>query len=80
MNGSSVVDGVLVGSGTLPGRRGAVDWIELPSFRLTRRVTVGTTDRGASYAREGMTVFQGNLWFLPEDGPSRVFQFPVPRP
>jgi hypothetical protein len=67
----------LIASGSLPGRRGAVDWLEFPSMRLLRRVLVGRTDREASLAREAMTVFQDQLWLLPEDNQSRLFVFPL---
>jgi hypothetical protein len=70
--------GFLIASGSIPNRGGAVDWLELPSFRLVRRIEVGTTDRGASLTREGMMVHQGDLWFLPEDDSSRLFQLAVP--
>ena len=40
------VDGRLVASGLLPGRNGAIDWLDYPSLRLIRRVTVGQTSRG----------------------------------
>jgi len=40
------VDGRLVASGLFPGRTGAIDWLDYPSLRLIRRVTVGQTSRG----------------------------------
>lgn len=68
----------LIGAGTIRGRGGAVDWMEFPSFRLTRRIDVGTTDRGAPLTREGMMSFRGSIWFLPEDDSSRLFQLALP--
>jgi hypothetical protein len=68
--------GRIVASGGLPGGSGAIDWLELPSMRLLKRVTAGKTDRGASLTREAMTLFNGELWLLPEDNRSRLFVFP----
>jgi hypothetical protein len=69
--------GFLIGAGSIRDRGGAIDWMELPSFRLTRRVDVGQTDRGASLTREGMMSYRGSLWFLPEDDSSRLFEIPL---
>jgi len=74
------VNGKLVGGGLLPGKVGAVDWLEWPSFRLEKRVTAGRTDRGVPYTNEGMAVRGDRLFLLPEDGPSRLFEFRVERP
>jgi hypothetical protein len=67
--------GFLVASGTLADRSGAIDWIELPSFRLMRRVKIGNTDRQVPYTREGMAIRGPQLLLLPEDDRSRLFQF-----
>lgn len=68
--------GRIVASGGLPGASGAIDWLDLPSMHLAKRVTAGKTDRGASLTREAMTLFKGELWLLPEDNHSRLFIFP----
>jgi hypothetical protein len=68
-------DGKLVGSGLLPGRAGAIDWLDFPSLRVIRRISAGKTDRGEPFTREGMAVRNGRLYLLPEDGPSRLFVF-----
>jgi hypothetical protein len=73
-----VQDGVLVASGNIGGK-GAVDWLDLASFQLQHRMNMGNTDTGAPYTREGMTLFQHQLWLLPEDGASRLFQFELPK-
>jgi hypothetical protein len=65
----------LVASGLLPDRSGAIDWLEFPSFRLKRRITMGKTDRGEPFTREGMAIRGNELLLLPEDGPSRLFFF-----
>jgi len=69
--------GSIVASGVLPGRQGAVDWLEFPSMRLHHQILVPNTDRGEPFTREGMTIFQDRLWLLPEDGPSRLFVFAI---
>jgi hypothetical protein len=71
------VGGKLVASGLRAGKQGAVDWLEWPSLRLSRRVAVPNTDRGVPLTQEGMTIFNGRLLLLPEDGPSRLFVFPL---
>ncbi len=69
------VDGRLVAAGLLPGKNGAIDWLDYPTFHLVRRVTVGQTSRGVAYTSEGMAVRGDQLYLLPEDSPSRLFQF-----
>lgn len=71
------VAGRLVASGLLPGRTGAIDWLDYPSLRLIRRVTVGQTSRGVPYTSEGMAIRGDRILLLPEDSPSRLFQFSV---
>ena len=70
--------GKLVGSGTLADGQAVIDWLELPDFRPVRRLTAGKTDTGAPMTREGMTLWGDEIWFLPEDGASRLFQFDLP--
>ncbi len=71
------VKGAVIASGLLPGKTGAIDWLQLPSLTLLKRITAGSTDRGVPYTNEGMTVRNGRLYLLPEDGPSRLFSFPL---
>ena len=56
-------------------RTGAIDWLDYPSLRLIRRVTVGQTSRGVPYTSEGMAIRGDRILLLPEDSPSRLFQF-----
>ena len=70
--------GQIVGSGTLAGRQGAVDWLDPTTFRLIRRLPIGNTEKGEPYTREGMAVFNNQLLFLPEDNSSRLFFFRLP--
>jgi hypothetical protein len=74
------VDGGLVASGLLPGRSGAIDWLEYPSLRLVRRVAAGQSSRGVPYTSEGMAVRGDRLYLLPEDSPSRLFEFRITSP
>jgi hypothetical protein len=69
------VEGRLVGGGVLPGKTGAIDWLDYPSFRLVRRIEAGQTSRGVLYTNEGMALRGNRLLLLPEDGPSRLFEF-----
>ena len=61
---------------TFGGRAGAIDWLELPSLHLARRVMAGFTDLQLPLTREGMAIHKDQLLFLPEDEPSRLFIFP----
>ena len=67
--------GRIVGGGLLPDRSGAIDWLEYPSLKPTRRIAAGRTDRGVAYTHEGMALLGNRLWLLPEDNPSRLFAF-----
>jgi hypothetical protein len=69
------VNGLLIGSGPLNRQQGAIEWLSLTSFTLTRRILTPLTDRGLSYSHEGMTYRGGRLYLLPEDAPSRLFVF-----
>ena len=71
--------GQLLASGLLQGGQGAIDWLDISSMKLIRRLPMGNTDRSAPLTREGMTVFENRLWLLPEDGDSRLFIFELPR-
>lgn len=71
---------LLIGSGHIAGKLGASEWVSLPELKLVRRVALGETDRGRSFAHEGMTYRNGKLYYLPEDGPSRLFAFRAPWP
>lgn len=74
------VDGGLVASGLLPGKSGAIDWLEYPSLRLVRRVAAGQSSRGVPYTSEGMALRGDRLYLLPEDSPSRLFEFRITSP
>lgn len=64
-------------AGGIRGAEGVIDWLDPRDFRLLRRIRAGKTGRGVIYTREGMAVSGGRLYLLPEDGPSRLFVFPL---
>jgi hypothetical protein len=66
---------LLMGSGPAGKEQGAVEWLKLPGFELVKRIVTHQTDRKLSYSHEGMTYRKGSLYFLPEDAPSRLFEF-----
>jgi hypothetical protein len=69
------VDGQIVAGGLMPGRAGAIDWLDYPSLALKKRVKVDKTDRGDPFTREGMAIRGNQLLLLPEDSASRLFLF-----
>jgi hypothetical protein len=66
---------LLLGSGNTGKTEGALEWVRLPDLVVVRRVVAGVTDRGQPYTHEGMTLRGGRLYLLPEDAPSRLFEF-----
>jgi hypothetical protein len=73
-----MLSNALVGSG-LRDDGGSIDWLQPDTLRLIRRVPVGKTDRGVSLTHEGMAISGDRVYLLPEDSPSRLFVFPLPR-
>jgi hypothetical protein len=73
-----VRNGQLAASGTLAGAKPALDFLDMATMKLLRRVTLGNTDRNQPLTREGMTIFGNKLWLLPEDADSRLFIFGLP--
>jgi len=70
-------DGMVVASGLLSETNGAIDWYRWPSMKLVRSLRSGMTDRQRVFTHEGMAVEGNNLYFVPEDGPSRLFHFVI---
>lgn len=66
---------LLMGSGNSSRETGAVDWLRLSDLSLQRRITTGKTDRNKPFTNEGMTYKRRRLYLLPEDAPSRLFEF-----
>jgi hypothetical protein len=50
---------------TTTSRRSAIDWLEPSGFRLSKRVKMGNTNRGAPFTREGLAIRGGKLLLLP---------------
>ena len=69
--------GEIVASDLLPGRKSAIDRLDLKDFSLGGRLAPGQTDRSDPFTREGMALFKEEIWLLPEDSPSRLFRFPI---
>jgi len=69
------VNGQLIAAGLRKDKSGAVVWLEWPSLKVLRTMDVGKTDRGIAYTHEGFAAVGRTLFFLPEDGPSRLFTF-----
>ncbi|WP_298194051.1 DUF6454 family protein [Novosphingobium sp.] len=73
--------GKLVAGGNVGWLDGTVDWIDPAKMRVTRSLkagfigTVRPFGRGGPITGEGMAIEGRELYVLPEDGPSRVFQF-----
>jgi len=74
------VDGMLVASGSLSRKTGAIDWYAWPSMKLVRSLRAGVDDRGTLYTREAMALKANDLYLVPEDGPSRLFHFVLAKP
>jgi hypothetical protein len=70
--------GSLIGGGLRPGG-GSIDWLDAKDLRLLRRIRAGKTDRGIALTHEGMAIAGDHLYLLPEDAPSRLFVFPLPK-
>ena len=71
----------LVGGGPNSLWTGKLDWIDWPTMKVARSLKVGAVGpvrpfgRGGAYTSEGMAIEGRELFVVPEDGPSRLFQF-----
>jgi hypothetical protein len=76
-----IVGHQLVAGGSRTLWSGSVDWIDLPSMKITRSLRSGAVGlarpfgRGGAYTSEGLAMEGRDLYLLPEDGPSRMFHF-----
>lgn len=61
--------------GTLIGSGGSVQWLDPEELEPLHTYSPGKTDRNVPFANEGMDLRDGKLYFLPEDGDSRLFVF-----
>ena len=70
--------GVLVGAapaGKGEQGGGAVVWMDPETLAVTGVRRVGRTDRGVPLVQEGIELRDGRVYLLPEDTPSRVFEY-----
>lgn len=70
--------GHLIASGLRGADEGSVDWLDAEDLRLQRRIRTGKTSRGVVLTHEGMAIANGRIYFVPEDGPSRVLVYALP--
>ena len=70
--------GRLIGGG-LRADGGAIDWLDPEDLHLVERIRAGKSNRGVMFTQEGMAIAGDRLYLLPEDSPSRLFVFRVPR-
>ena len=54
---------------------GTIDWIHVETFEPIKRMAVGTTPRGASFTREGISLWKDQLFLMPEDGYAKIYVF-----
>ena len=73
------VNGMLVAGGLESDGSGAIVWLEWPGLKTLRKMRTGRTDRGIAFTQEGLAIRGRVLYLLPEDGPSRLFAFELPR-
>jgi len=69
--------GALVGAAVAPRASSdhAVVWFDPETLQPMMQFLVKTTDRGVALTNEGFDSRSGQLYFLPEDTPSRIFVF-----
>ncbi len=55
---------------------GYLDFIDVETWTLARRFTLGKSLEGSKLSREGMSLFDGSVFFFPDDGPeARVYEY-----
>ncbi|MEI9899614.1 MAG: hypothetical protein WDN31_05120 [Hyphomicrobium sp.] len=73
-----VIDGKLVGAGSTASRQGAVDWLDLTTASLIRRLPVGNTDHGDPLTRGRHDDLPRRPVVPAGRCASRLFVFPLP--
>lgn len=79
-DGRLLATGLAVQSGE---KTAVVDVLNGDTFKLEKRILLRGAVRsgGSNFAREGLSVYRGNLYLLPEDGPhTTVYEFTSPAP
>ncbi len=69
----------IVASGLRTNGTGAVDFLDPKNLKIKRTLDFAKTDRDVLYTHEGMDLRNGLIYFLPEDAPSRLFVFRLPK-
>lgn len=55
---------------------GVLDWIDIDSWTLVKRFTVGQSETGSPLSREGVALYNGHVYFLPDDGPTgKIYEY-----
>jgi hypothetical protein len=67
-------------SGGLTAQGAVLEWLNPTTWRIDQQARLPRTDRGVWFTNEGLDARGGVLYLLPEDTPSRLFAFPLPKP
>lgn len=51
---------------------GYLDWIDVATWKLVKRIPVGRSQTGSPLSREGLAIEGTSVFFLPDDGPKAV--------
>ncbi|MFH1538012.1 MAG: DUF6454 family protein [bacterium] len=55
---------------------GFLDWIDVDRWKLAKRFPLGKSLEGSPLSREGVALFGGRAFFLPDDGPTaRIYEY-----
>lgn len=55
---------------------GVLDWIHIPTWTLVKRFPVGQSETGEPLSREGVALYKGHVYFLPDDGPTgKIYEY-----
>jgi Family of unknown function (DUF6454) len=55
---------------------GYLDWIDVESWTLAKRLPLRRSLQGSKLSREGMSLFRDSVFFFPDDGPeARVYEY-----
>lgn len=70
------VDGFLMCTGG-----GFLDWIDIGAWTLAKRFPVGVSEQGSPLSREGVSWYDGHVFFLPDDGAEgKIYEYSFTNP
>ena len=69
----------VIASGLRTNGTGAVDFLDPKTLKIKRSIDFAKTDRDVRYTHEGMDLRNRLIYFLPEDTPSRLFVYRLPK-